>query len=50
MTRQFIENCKKAAQSSGNVTEAAKLLGISKRTFYRKLDKYQIDSEQYRNR
>lgn len=37
-------------KSSGNVTEAAKLLGISRRTFYRKLHKYHISSEPYRNR
>lgn len=37
-------------KSSGNVTEAAKLLGISRRTFYRKLNKYHISSEPYRNR
>lgn len=37
-------------RSRGNVTEAAKLLGISRRTFYRKLNKYHISSEPYRNR
>lgn len=37
-------------KSSGNVTEAAKLLGISRRTFYRKLEKFHISSDDYRNR
>ena len=32
----------------GNVTEAAKKLGISRRTLYRKMDKYCIDYEQFR--
>lgn len=32
----------------GNVTEAAKMLGISRRTLYRKMEKYDIDCEQYR--
>ena len=34
----------------GNVTETAKMLGMNRRTFYRKLDKYGIDSVQYRRR
>lgn len=46
--KELILDCLK--QSSGNVTEAAKLLGVSRRTLYRKLDKYQINSGQYRNR
>lgn len=34
----------------GNVTEAAKLLNISRRTLYRKLEKYEINSAQFRKR
>ena len=33
----------------GNVSETAKMLGMNRRTFYRKLDKYGIDSAQYRS-
>lgn len=35
---------------NGNVTETAKLLGINRRTFYRKLDKYEIDNNLYRRK
>ncbi|MGI6766365.1 MAG: sigma-54-dependent Fis family transcriptional regulator [Lentihominibacter sp.] len=32
----------------GNVTEAAKMLGISRRTLYRRMEKYNIDSSTFR--
>ncbi|WP_165445147.1 sigma-54-dependent Fis family transcriptional regulator [Bacilliculturomica massiliensis] len=37
-------------QCGGNVSETASLLGMNRRTFYRKLDKYNIDSKAYRHR
>lgn len=36
--------------TGGNVSEAAKHLGMSRRTLYRKLEKYNIHSEQYRRK
>ena len=41
-----IENALRA--SGGNVKKAADLLGISRRTMYRKMDKYGIDCDALR--
>jgi DNA-binding NtrC family response regulator len=43
MEKAFIEQALKL--TDGNVTEAAKLLGISRRTLHRKINIYQLDSK-----
>ncbi|HWO13926.1 MAG TPA: helix-turn-helix domain-containing protein [Polyangiaceae bacterium] len=39
MEKRYIERVLKAAQ--GNKTQAAKLLGVDRRTLYRKLERYE---------
>jgi DNA-binding NtrC family response regulator len=39
---------KALAQEDGNVSKVSVLLGIPKRTLYRKIEKYKIDLERYR--